>query len=90
MAKMYITFKILPESPDIDLEKLKEKIKDQVEKLNGKYQSSDVEPIAFGLKALKLTFMFDESISTDPVEEKISENEEVSSVSVIDMRRAFG
>ena len=88
---MYLTFKIMPTSPDIDLKELEEKVKSQLEELGGKFSKSETQPVAFGLKALLVTFMFDESVSTDELEEKLSENEEeINSISVVDMRRAFG
>ena len=51
----------------------------------------EVEDIAFGLKALKITFVMDESIgSADALEEQLKEIEGVKSVETIDVRRALG
>ena len=52
---------------------------------------SEQEPIAFGLKALKITFAMDENKgSTDTLEEDINGIEGVNSVEVVDVRRAIG
>jgi len=58
---------------------------------NNKEMKSEQEPIAFGLKALKITFVSDESKgSTDALEENIKKIAGVNSVEVIDVRRAIG
>ena len=65
-------------------------IKEEVAKLV-KIQDSKIEPVAFGLKALKIFFVLDESKGNiDSLEEKIKEIEGVGNVEVVDMRRAIG
>ena len=91
MAKVYIKLKVMPISPEIDLEIIKVQAQEKVEAFEGKVHSVDVEPVAFGLKALVFTFMMDESKgATDPLEEDIKKIEGVNSADVIDVRRAFG
>ena len=52
---------------------------------------TEQEPIAFGLKALKITFVMDEDKgSTDPLEETLKNLDGVNSVETIDVRRAVG
>ena len=52
---------------------------------------AEQEPIAFGLIALKLQFVMDESIgSTEKLEQKLAGIEGVSSAEVVDVRRAIG
>lgn len=85
-----VKIKVLPTSPEVDLEKLKGALKILVEKNGGKNCNFEEEPIAFGLKALIAFFAWPEELELEPLEEKMKENEEVSSVQVIDMRRAFG
>ena len=49
------------------------------------------DPIGFGLNALKVTFVMDEEGgSTDKLEEDLKSIEGITSVEVIDMRRALG
>ncbi len=85
-----IKIKIMPSSPNIDLEKIKTKAKEVVEKGEGKNCSFEEEPIAFGLKAIIVFFALDESKPLEPIEEELKKIENVNSVQVIDMRRAFG
>ena len=49
------------------------------------------EPIGFGLKAVKLTFVYDEGMGTsDKLEQELAENEDIESVETVDVRRAIG
>ena len=86
-----IQYKIMPESLDVDLEKLKEKTKAAVESFeSGVFSESKEEPIAFGLKALIITIALSEDEESEAVEKALSEIEGVSSVEMIDYRRAVG
>jgi len=92
MANAIITLKIMPESPDVDLDAIKVKALAEIETFAGKGDTKvEIEPIAFGLKALKIIFIMDESIgSPEPVEKKIAEIEGVNSAETVDVRRAVG
>ncbi len=91
MAQVIVTFKIMPESPDVDLAALEEKVKEAIVATAGKVAKVDVEPVAFGLKALKIIFGVDEAGgSTDDLEDTIAELAGVASCQVVDVRRAFG
>ncbi len=91
MAKMFVTLKIMPESTEVDLNLIRQKIKVIVTKYGGDLLNKDeLEPIAFGLNALKLIFIIDESKGSDEISDEVSQIEGVSSSSVIDMRRAIG
>jgi elongation factor 1-beta len=85
-----VKIKILPNSPETDLETIKEKTKELVENFGGKNCSFEEEPIAFGLKAIIAFFAWSEEVELEKLEEKMKELEGVSSIQVIDMRRAFG
>jgi translation elongation factor aEF-1 beta len=85
-----VKLKILPTSPETDLQLIKEKTKELVEKLGGKNCSFEEEPIAFGLKAIIAFFAWSEDIELEKLEEEIKQLEGVSSIQIIDMRRAFG
>jgi elongation factor 1-beta len=85
-----VKIKILPTSPDIDLEKLKGTIKSLVEGMGGKNCNLEEEPIAFGLVALIAFFAWPEEKELENLEEELNKIEEVSSIQVIDMRRALG
>jgi len=92
MAKVIITLKIMPDSPETDLDKIEEQTKILITEFAGKGEmKTEQEPIAFGLKALKILFVADEAKgSTDELETKINLIEGVSSVETTDVRRAIG
>ena len=92
MAQVVATLKIMPESPDVDLNNIESQAKEKIKAFTGNDEmKSEQEPIAFGLVALKIIFVMDESKgSTEPLEEQIKELEGVNSVETIDVRRAIG
>jgi elongation factor 1-beta len=91
IATAGIQFKVMPESLDVDLEKLKSEIKSKVESFeSGVFNEAKEEPIAFGLKALIVTIALSEDEESDAVENVIKEIEGVSSIELIDYRRAIG
>lgn len=92
MATVIITLKIMPESPEINLAEIEEQTKILIKDFAGETETkTEQEPIAFGIKALKIIFVMDESKgSTEELENKIKEIQSVNSVEVIDVRRAIG
>ena len=92
MAKVIITIKIMPEDPSIDLIKLQSDCEKEIINFEGKIEKTNVEPIAFGLKAINIIFRMDENKgSPDPLEELIVKNVKgVNSAKVTEVRRALG
>ena len=92
MAMVIITLKIMPDSPEVDLDALEQKVKTKIQAFCGETETkTEIKPIAFGLKSMEIIFVMDESKgSTEYLEKQISDLEGVSSVSVIDVRRAIG
>ncbi|MBU0893848.1 MAG: elongation factor 1-beta [Nanoarchaeota archaeon] len=90
MGIALITLKIMPSSPEADLEEIKNKAKSIIEENKATKTRFEEEPIAFGLKAVKAFFDLDENHELEPIEESLKQIENISSVQVIDMRRAFG
>lgn len=82
-----IKIKIMPKSPESNLDKIKEKAKAIIEEKGGKNREYEVEPIAFGLKAIIAFFELSEDIEPEEIEKALNSIEEVSSTQVIDMRR---
>ncbi len=82
----------MPESPETDLAAIQQAAEEKVIAAVGDGDRKVVlEPVAFGLKALKLTFVADESKgSTDELEAAIAGIPGVNSVEVTDVRRAIG
>ena len=91
MAQVIVTFKIMPISPEVDLEKIKDQATKMIKEFGGEVGKVEIEPVAFGLEALKLIFVMEESLgSTEDLEDQISEIGDVNSVEVTDIRRAIG
>lgn len=88
---MFLTIKIMPEDTDTDLNKIRQEAKKISKDFEAELLDKDqIEPVAFGLKALKLMFLLDESKGSEELAEKLSSIKGVSSAEVIDMRRAVG
>ncbi|MBI4452772.1 elongation factor 1-beta [Candidatus Woesearchaeota archaeon] len=92
MAQVVVTLKIMPKSPDIDLAGLEIKAKEEIVKFcNSQELKVQIQPIAFGLKALIIYFVMEEKIgSTEALEQDIAKLDGVESVEVPDVRRAVG
>lgn len=92
MANAIVTVKIMPSSPETNLEELEVKIKKIIEDFAGAGDTrTTVSPVAFGLKQIEIIFVMDENQgSPDPVAEKAEELEEVNSAEITDVRRALG
>ena len=91
MAVVIVHLKIMPEDPSINLETIKEKASKIIIEFEGKVQTTNEEPVGFGLRAVILSFSVDESRgSPDPIAEKIEELEEVKSAQVTMVSRALG
>jgi len=74
MGKVAITFKLMPEDIDVDIEA----IKSQVEELGAK--QIIIEEIAFGLKAIKAMFIMEDKGGGQNLEERLGAIEGVGSV----------
>jgi len=90
MAVVAIKIKIMPESLDVSLPDLQEKINEKVTKSGAMNVSFVEENVAFGLKALVVQLAWPEEKDTSSLETDLSEMEGVSSAQIIDYRRAFG
>ena len=90
MGTALLKMKIMPASPEADLEEIKIDAKKIVEKGNGKNVRFEEEPIAFGLKAVIVSFDINESYEIEPIEIGLSQIKNISSAQVIDMRRSIG
>ena len=92
MGTAIATLRIMPESPDTDLKKIEEEaLKLITEFSDDRQKKVDVQPVAFGLNSVNITFLIDEAKGdTEPVEKKIAGIEGVNSVECIDIRRIIG
>jgi elongation factor 1-beta len=85
-----VKIRILPTSPEVDLERLKKTAKVIIERMGGKNCRFEEEPIAFGLKAIIALFAWPEELELDSLEGFLNKIEQVSSLQVTDIRRALG
>lgn len=90
MSIVAVIVKIMPDSPDANLEEIQEQTLKILESQGAKNLSFEEKEIAFGLKALMVKFAWPEEKDTDIIESSIQKIEHVSSVSIEDYRRAFG
>ena len=92
MASVVVTLRIMPNDTSIYLHNIESHAKEEIINFcNSKEFKTSIEPIAFGLKALNIIFVMDESKgSTEKLEEKIKLIDGVESVEVTDVRRAIG
>jgi|TARA_B100001971_G_C18142200_1_gene510993 elongation factor 1-beta len=92
MAQVVVTLKIMPASPEADLSLIQTKAEEEIKAFSGETEiKAEIEPIAFGLKALKLLFVMDEDKgSTEELENNIKNIESVNSAETVDVRRAVG
>jgi len=87
MGEVLATIKVMPESPDVDLEKMKEEIQMSIPE-GTEFHKIDEEPIAFGLVALNVMVIVDDGEGgTEKVEENLANIEGVSNIEVSDIRR---
>lgn len=81
MGQVAVTFKVMPESPEVPVSQLKKEIKDRVDA-----QDIKEEPIGFGLVALKvLVVLPDAAGGTDTIEKELSKIKGVASVETEDV-----
>lgn len=85
-----VIVKIMPISPEANLEEIKKSAQSVLEAEGAKNLSFEEKPIAFGLRAIMIKMAWPEEKSTDIIESKLSEIENVSSATIEDYRRAFG
>lgn len=87
MGEVAITYRILPESTDIDMGELGEKVRDASKDI-AKIQGMQEKPIAFGLTALLIRVIIeDKEGGPEEIEKALSGISGVQSVEAMDMTR---
>lgn len=82
MGDVALIIRVMPESPDVDLEALKSRIKASVSGLHDVRE----EPIGFGLKALKIAVVVSDAAGeSDAVEAKINTLEGVERAEIVEL-----
>lgn len=90
MGTAVVKMKIMPTSPEVDLEKIKSEIIANVEKAGGKGCNLQEEEIAFGLKSVIAMFAWPEELELENLEKSLQSIENVNSTQLVDIRRALG
>ena len=87
MGKIVIAYKIFPSESTVDLELLKEKIKNKLAGIVAIQQFAE-EPIAYGLCALKVNMVLPEKEGIlDETEKLMTDIEEVGQIQTLGMTR---
>ncbi|WP_324757567.1 elongation factor 1-beta [Haloarcula montana] len=82
MGKVAAKIKVMPQSPEVDLDDLQERLEGSLPE-GAKIKGFERDDVAFGLVALFPTVIIpDESGGTDAVEEAFADVEDVESVDV--------
>jgi elongation factor 1-beta len=82
MGNVALILRVMPESPDVDLEKLKTQIRAKIPEV----QDVREEPIGFGLKALKIAVVVSDSGGqSDTVEADITAIEGVERAEIVEL-----
>ncbi|MFP4119333.1 MAG: elongation factor 1-beta [Candidatus Woesearchaeota archaeon] len=93
MGNAIVTFKVMPENPDVDLEKVKEQALEIAKKHGAKGElQSKIEPVAFGLKQVLIYGMYEMSDDKDfdEVTEEMGKLDGVNIAEVANMDLAMG
>jgi elongation factor 1-beta len=76
MGNVAVSIRIMPESPETDLEEVKKEISKKIE-----IKDSKIEPLAFGLKALKILIVVPDK-SMENLEDEIKTVKGISEVEI--------
>ena len=90
MAIAAVIVRIMPSSPETNLQEIEDIAKSAMEKEGAMNISFEEQPIAFGLKAIMMKMAWKEEKDTSIIEDALAKIENVSSVQIVDYRRAFG
>lgn len=87
MGEVLTTMKIMPDSPDVDLDAIKATIESSMPE-SAKLHDIAEEPIAFGLVAIILQFITEDGEGgSEPVEEMVQAIEGVASIEITGVGR---
>ncbi len=87
MGEVLTTMKIMPDSPDVDLDAIKSAIESSMPE-SAKLHDMAEEPIAFGLVAIILQFITEDGEGgSEPVEEMVQDIDGVASIEITGVGR---
>lgn len=80
-------YKLMPTSPDVDLDAIQDAAKKIVKEFGGINKKYEIEPVAFGLKAIIVFFFYPDNQDSEAFERKFATIENVASAQLIDIRK---
>jgi elongation factor 1-beta len=87
MGEVALTFRIMPETPDVNLDELAETIKGKLP-AGARWNTHELKPFAFGLKAIVAQIIIEDAEGgPDIVEAALNDVERVQGVELVDMGR---
>ena len=90
MSIVAIITRIMPDSPESDLELIEKETTRILKEKGARNISFTEEDVAFGLRAILAKFAWPEEKDTNLIEDTLSKIQNVSSAKIEDYRRAFG
>jgi len=85
MGSVIVTFKIMPESVDTDLDKIEQELKSTIDP-----QRMEIVPIAFGLNSIRIVKLVEEKEGEmDRITKEIQEIDGVREVEVVGVTRSL-
>jgi len=90
MGFVAVQMKLMPDSPSTDLKAIEKKAEEIINSMHKTLVKVEEQPIAFGLKAIILSFAWNDETETEKLEAELQKIENVSSVEILDVRKAFG
>ena len=85
-----VQMKLMPDSPDANLKAIEAKAEEIINSMHKTLVRIEEQPIAFGLKAIILSFAWNDDIELEKLDAELQKVEDVSSVEILDVRKAFG
>jgi translation elongation factor aEF-1 beta len=85
-----VQMKLMPSSPTVSLKEIERRAEEKINSFHKTQIKVEEEPIAFGLKAIHLYFAWNDEIDIEKLEGELQKVENVSSVEILDIRKAFG
>jgi translation elongation factor aEF-1 beta len=80
-------FKLMPTSPEADLDAIQEAAKKIVVEFGGDNKEYEIQPVAFGLKAVIVFFFYPDDQDIETLEEKFAAIKNVASCELADQRK---
>ena len=90
MGFVAVQMKLMPDSPSTDLKAIEKKAEEIINSMHKTLVKVEEQPIAFGLKAIILSFAWNDETETEKLEAELQKIDNVSSVEILDVRKAFG